>query len=158
MKCSLRHALWFLKLAAIGTTLLVVPLRAATIETMASMSQPLPTYPQVRLSNGTFYGTTFGGFNGSSDRGSVFQLAPNGSLMTIYQFQGSTPEEANPTILIGAADGNLYDIMTTCYSRAPRGARIQAIAILLDRGWGKPAQMHAGEDDKDIRVTIRKIC
>jgi hypothetical protein len=23
-------------------------------------------------------------------------------------------------------------------------------------GWGKPAQPHTGEDDKDIRVTIRR--
>ncbi len=40
---------------------------------------------------------------------------------------------------------------------APPKARIQAIGILLDRGWGKPAQMHAGEDDKDIRITVRNI-
>jgi hypothetical protein len=39
---------------------------------------------------------------------------------------------------------------------APPGARIQAIAILLDRGWGKPAQPHTGEDG-DVRVTIRNI-
>lgn len=41
-KCSLRHALRFMKIAVLGTTLLVVPLRAATIETMASLSDPLP--------------------------------------------------------------------------------------------------------------------
>src|SRR4051794_28689487 len=35
-------------------------------------------------------------------------------------------------------------------------ARVQAIAILLDRGWGKPRQAPAGEE-RDIRVTIRKI-
>ena len=40
---------------------------------------------------------------------------------------------------------------------APPSARIQAIAILLDRGWGKAPQQHTGEDDKDIRVTIRNI-
>jgi len=40
---------------------------------------------------------------------------------------------------------------------APPRARIQAIAILLDRGWGKPAQPHAGEDGKDIRVTVRTM-
>src|SRR5215471_7224816 len=40
---------------------------------------------------------------------------------------------------------------------APAGARIQAIAILLDRGWGKPTQPHTGEDDNDIRITIRQI-
>jgi hypothetical protein len=36
-------------------------------------------------------------------------------------------------------------------------ARIQAANILLDRGWGKPAQPHTGEDDKDIHFTIRNI-
>jgi hypothetical protein len=40
---------------------------------------------------------------------------------------------------------------------APPKARIQAIAILLDRGWGKAPQQHTGEDDKDIRITIRQI-
>jgi hypothetical protein len=38
----------------------------------------------------------------------------------------------------------------------PAAARVQAANILLDRGWGKPAQMHTGEDG-DIRITIRKI-
>jgi uncharacterized repeat protein (TIGR03803 family) len=114
-KFSLRHALRFVKIAALGTTLLVVPLRAATLETMASLIDPLPlidplhrAFPQVRLSNGTFYGTVFGGFNGALDHGSIFKLGPDGSLTTLYQFQAATPEEANPTILIGAADGNLY--------------------------------------------------
>ena len=40
---------------------------------------------------------------------------------------------------------------------APPGARIQAIAVLLDRGWGRAPQSHVGEDGNDIRVTIRKI-
>ena len=35
-------------------------------------------------------------------------------------------------------------------------ARIQAAAILLDRGWGRPTQPHTGEDG-DVRVTIRNI-
>ena len=112
-KCSLRDALRVMKIAVLGTTLLAVPLRAATIETMASLSQPLsggtpPAFPQVRLSDGAFYGTVFGGFNGSLDRGSVFKLSSNGLLTTLYQFQGATSEESNPTILIGGADGNLY--------------------------------------------------
>ena len=40
---------------------------------------------------------------------------------------------------------------------APPRARLQAIDILLDRGWGKPAQTpktHTGED-RDVRVTVR---
>ena len=36
-------------------------------------------------------------------------------------------------------------------------ARVSAAQALLDRGWGKPAQPHTGEDDKDIQVTIRTI-
>ena len=40
---------------------------------------------------------------------------------------------------------------------APPGARIQAIAALLDRGWGRAAQPYAGEDGGDIRLTIRQI-
>ena len=39
----------------------------------------------------------------------------------------------------------------------PPAARVSAAGILLDRGWGKPAQPHTGEDDNDIRVTIRNI-
>jgi hypothetical protein len=34
---------------------------------------------------------------------------------------------------------------------------VSAVQALLDRGWGKAPQPHAGEDDKDIRVTIRQI-
>ena len=39
----------------------------------------------------------------------------------------------------------------------PPAARVAAAGILLDRGWGKAPQPHAGEDGKDIRVTIRKM-
>src|SRR5437588_275731 len=38
------------------------------------------------------------------------------------------------------------------------GARVAAATALLDRGWGKPAQAHTGEDGEgEIRVTIRTI-
>jgi hypothetical protein len=39
----------------------------------------------------------------------------------------------------------------------PAAARVTAAVALLDRGWGKPPQAHTGEDDKDIRVTVRQI-
>ena len=39
----------------------------------------------------------------------------------------------------------------------PAAARVSAAGILLDRGWGKAPQPHTGEDDKDIRITIRQI-
>ena len=35
-------------------------------------------------------------------------------------------------------------------------ARVSAAQAFLDRGWGKPAQPHTGEDG-DIRVTLRTI-
>lgn len=38
------------------------------------------------------------------------------------------------------------------------GARVQASIYLLDRGWGKPAQTHTGEDGEGaIEVVIRHI-
>ena len=40
----------------------------------------------------------------------------------------------------------------------PPAVRVQAIGMLWDRGWGKPAQAHTGEDGEgEIRVTIRHI-
>jgi uncharacterized repeat protein (TIGR03803 family) len=98
----------FVRISILGVTLLAASLRGATLEPVASLNQSLTALPQVRFSNGTFYGTDFGGFNGASDHGFVFKLGPDGVLTTLYQFQASTPDEANPTILIGAPDGNLY--------------------------------------------------
>jgi hypothetical protein len=44
-----------------------------------------------------------------------------------------------------------------CGSKAaPAAASVSAAQALLDRGWGKPAQPHTGEDG-DIRVTLRTI-
>ena len=40
----------------------------------------------------------------------------------------------------------------------PPAARVQAANILLDRGWGKPAQQHTGADGEGaINVIIRHI-
>jgi hypothetical protein len=36
--------------------------------------------------------------------------------------------------------------------------RVSAAGILLDRGWGRAPQPHAGADgDGDIRITVRQI-
>jgi len=98
----------FVRISILGVGLLAANLQGATLEPVASLNQSLTAFPQVRLSNGTFYGADFGGFNGASDHGSVFKIAPDGTLTTLYQFQAATQDEANPTLLIGAADGNLY--------------------------------------------------
>jgi hypothetical protein len=34
---------------------------------------------------------------------------------------------------------------------------VSAAGILLDRGWGRALQPHAGEDGGDVRITIRQI-
>ena len=39
----------------------------------------------------------------------------------------------------------------------PPAARVSAAGILLDRGWGRAPQPHAGGDGNDIRVTVRQI-
>jgi hypothetical protein len=39
----------------------------------------------------------------------------------------------------------------------PPAARVSAASMLLDRGWGRAPQPHAGEDGGDIRLTIRQI-
>jgi hypothetical protein len=41
---------------------------------------------------------------------------------------------------------------------APAAARVSAVALLLERGWGKVPQAHTGEDgENEIRVTIRHM-
>jgi hypothetical protein len=34
---------------------------------------------------------------------------------------------------------------------------VAASQALLDRGWGRPPQVHSGEDGGDLRITIRQI-
>jgi hypothetical protein len=40
---------------------------------------------------------------------------------------------------------------------APPAARVAAAGLLLDRGWGKPAQPVAGDDGQPLTVVIRQI-
>ena len=107
-KSSPRLTLRFVTGAVLGTILFALPLPAATIEALASLTEPLPAFPKVRLSNGVFYGVTYGTFNGGSSHGNIFRLGPGGAFTVSYQFQASTQEEANPTLLIAGADGNVY--------------------------------------------------
>jgi uncharacterized repeat protein (TIGR03803 family) len=93
--------------AALGAAL-AFSAQAAVIETLAPIIQPLPAFPQVRLANGVFYGVEFGTFNSDASNGSVIRLGQDGLLTSLYDFKAATESEANPTILIAAADGNLY--------------------------------------------------
>ena len=94
--------------AIFATILLARPLHAGTIETIAALTTPVPDVPRIRLTNGVFYGVNYGNFNGGSNHGVIFRLGPTGTYSTPYVFQAATQEEANPTILIQGADGNLY--------------------------------------------------
>ena len=70
-------------------------------------------------SDGNFYGTTSGG--GANGRGTVFRLAPSGTLTTLYSFcsKGNTntfscPDGADPSAgVIEGSDGNFYGITRT---------------------------------------------
>jgi uncharacterized repeat protein (TIGR03803 family) len=97
-----------LKGAILAMALLGISSQAALIETMASLTIPLPVSPQVRLADGTLYGTSYGTFNGGSSHGAVWKVDTNGTVGVVYDFHAATQEEANPTILIGGVDGNLY--------------------------------------------------
>jgi hypothetical protein len=49
-------------------------------------------------------------------------------------------------ILAGIAKNSTSDI-----------ARVKAVGLLLDRGWGKAPQPHTGDASGNIRITIRQI-
>jgi hypothetical protein len=40
---------------------------------------------------------------------------------------------------------------------APPAARVNAANSVLDRGWGRPDQVHAGPDGGAIQVIIRQV-
>jgi len=69
---------------------------------------PAGYYPYaglVQSSNGTFYGTTFEG--GANDLGTIFKLAPNGTLTTLHSFNGTDGTNPHAALLL-ASDGNFY--------------------------------------------------
>ena len=74
----------------------------------------------VQDTNGDFYGTTSSG--GANGYGTVFKIAPSGTLTTLYSFctQSGCPDGANPYAgLVQANDGNLYG--TTTFGGANAG-------------------------------------
>ncbi|HYM77935.1 MAG TPA: choice-of-anchor tandem repeat GloVer-containing protein [Candidatus Dormibacteraeota bacterium] len=59
----------------------------------------------VQSSNGTFYGTTLEG--GANSDGTVFKLAPNGTITTLHNFSGTDGASPQSGLLL-ASDGNFY--------------------------------------------------
>jgi uncharacterized protein (TIGR03437 family) len=91
----------------------VIGLPAQNLTTIASFNSTYsgggPAAALVQGSDGSFYGTTPGG--GTSNKGTIFKVAPNGTFTTLYSFcsvtncaDGSQPMGS----LIQASDGNLY--------------------------------------------------
>jgi uncharacterized repeat protein (TIGR03803 family) len=64
---------------------------------------PYATVVQGR--DGNFYGTTYGG--GAYGSGTVFKMTPNGTLTTLYSFDGADGSQPYAG-LIQASDGNFY--------------------------------------------------
>ena len=80
-----------------------------TLTTLFSFGGVVGTGPQAPLVQGIdgyFYGTTTTATNGSND-GTVFKIAPDGTLTTLHVFSG-TDGLAPVTALIQGADGNFY--------------------------------------------------
>jgi uncharacterized repeat protein (TIGR03803 family) len=67
-----------------------------------------PASPLVQATNGDFYGTTTRG--GSADYGTLFEVAPNGALTTLYNFCAvpNCTDGERPYSLMQATDGSLY--------------------------------------------------
>lgn len=117
------------------TPCLVVVLWAAIAMTSSAQAQTLvttvnfdvvdgytPLSTLVQYTNGNFYGTTERG--GGNNAGTVFTVAPNGTLTTLYNFcsqPGCTDGRAPASGLALATDGNFYG--TTNQGGSNEGSR-----------------------------------
>jgi uncharacterized repeat protein (TIGR03803 family) len=71
-----------------------------------------PEVGLVQGSDGSFYGTTYGG--GTYNTGTVFRISPSGSYTSLYSFGSSSIDGENPfAMLVQGSDGNFYG--TTYY-------------------------------------------
>jgi uncharacterized repeat protein (TIGR03803 family) len=69
-----------------------------------------PNTPLVQATNGDLYGTTYGG-GANGNYGTVFKIAPGGTLTTLYSFcsqSGCTDGDSSWAGLVQATNGNLY--------------------------------------------------
>lgn len=100
----------FLALALSAGTAIISP--AQTLTTLASFNGTdgkAPSGTLIQATNGNFYGTTQTG--GANGLGSIFKVAPDGTVTTLYSFCGVTNcvDGSGPTAgLIQGSDGNFY--------------------------------------------------
>jgi uncharacterized repeat protein (TIGR03803 family) len=71
----------------------------------------------VQGSDGDFYGTTYSGgitnFEFPGANGTVFKIATNGALTTLYSFTGGNDDRNPDAMLVQGADGNFYGATRT---------------------------------------------
>lgn len=90
------------------------PAQTATVATLARLGGDPDGYhpmaPVIAASDGYFYGTTEAG--GPGNYGTIYKVASDGTLTTLYKFTGGT-DGANPqTALVAGGDGNFYGVTT----------------------------------------------
>ena len=69
----------------------------------------LPDTPLIEGSDSNFYGTTYNG--GSNGWGTIFQITPQGTLTTLYNFSAGRDGYEPNTPLLQGSDGNFYGTM-----------------------------------------------
>jgi uncharacterized repeat protein (TIGR03803 family) len=74
-----------------------------------------PNTPLVQATDGNLYGTTVGGGAHGTYAGTIFKLAPDRNVMTVYSFCAKTncTDGEAPDALFQATDGNLYGTTAT---------------------------------------------
>ncbi len=81
-----------------------------------------PGDPLLQDTDGTFYGTTFGG--GTSNAGTVFKMTPTGMVTILYSFTGNEDGLFPTAGLVKATDGNFYGTTTESFSSDALGGTV----------------------------------
>jgi uncharacterized repeat protein (TIGR03803 family) len=93
----------------------------ATLAMFKSTNGYLPTAGLTMGSDGNFYGTTWGGTNGSGT-GTLFKMPTNGALNMLFVFGGTNG--SSPNALTMGNDGNLYGTTSAMLFRLDTNAMV----------------------------------
>ena len=93
---------------------------ASILHAFSSTQQALGRYPMARITQSWdgLYGTT--AYGGVHDQGTVFRLASDGSLKSIYSFTNG-PDGRSPSSLTLGADGHFYGVTSPNEARPAGG-------------------------------------
>jgi uncharacterized repeat protein (TIGR03803 family) len=127
----------------VGNAYKITPAGAMTL--LATLFE-FPYAPLFYASDGNFYGTTFAGGSGGgcfNGCGTVFRMTPNGTITTLYNFDGIHGQNPYASVFEGS-DNNLYgtasaggsDNEGTIFRLSPRG--IAVLKTLDGRDGGAP--------------------